>query len=46
MEPALQGLEAAKRPMPTSTNLQQEQEIIQMVVSKSQPLILEVRDIT
>ena len=46
LEPDLQGLEAAKRPVPTSRNLQQEQEVVQMVVSKSQPLNLEVRDIT
>lgn len=42
MEPDQQGSEPAQHVMPTSANLQQEQETVQMVVSKSQPLVLEV----
>ncbi|KAL3131840.1 hypothetical protein ABBQ38_007553 [Trebouxia sp. C0009 RCD-2024] len=42
VEPDLQRSEPAQHVMPTSANLQQEQETVQMVVSKSQPLVLEV----
>lgn len=44
VEPDLQRSEPAQHVMPTSANLQQEQETVQMVVSKSQPLVLEVWD--
>ena len=42
LTPDVQGQDSAQRPLPTSANLQQEQETVQMVISKSQPLLLQV----
>lgn len=45
LKPDMHGKSPAERLLPTSANLQQEQETVQMVISKSQPLLLEVRTI-
>ena len=39
----VQQQDPAQRPLPTSAHLQQEQETVQMAVSKSQPLLLRVK---
>ena len=46
LTPNLQEQSPAQRPLPTSANLQQEQETVQMVISKSQPLLLQVQTYT
>ena len=43
LTPDVQQQDPAQRPSPTSANLQQEQETVQMVISKSQSLLLQVQ---
>ena len=45
LKPDMHGKSPAERLLPTSANLQQEQEKVRTVISKSQPLLLEVRPI-
>lgn len=46
VRPDLQRQQPAQRLVPTSADLQQEQETVQMVLNRSQPLVLEVRNTT
>ena len=43
LTPDVQAQDPAQRPLPTAADLQQEQETLQMVISKSQPLLLQVK---